>query len=459
MATDHQKGREHLIAIKTRLHQEKEDSERLAATLRFICSKRHPHILQMLATYHRHGKCHVMYRYADCNLREYWGRRTRTSSEVRKEIFLWSLRQLAGLTSALHLIHDSLSQRSIDKNHLTSGLSGNLNPESILWFQSLPHISNKNGTLQLGVNFEKASHRNTYDPPFQFNQRSRDIWSLGCLYLDFMTWLLTEDEGYEFAKFRTEISSIDDSLNDDCFFTVNSISPGGGWEDSIVRPSVIQWVERLHLNERCSQMIHDVLDLTMSDLLVIDPNHRIHPSLLTSRMNDFVDRAARDEDYLVSPRPYGEKSTSAPKTFDTRVRPLETAQKINSAVKAHLENQFHDISVQIHEAIADGSQAEKTKLIGEKTRLKEMRLDFEKKASVILNNTAAGPIKQKEDMKELMESIKYQQNDPPSYIEKPIDNSAKYGPHTSGFESKSSKPSSANQGVKRNLESGSNPPK
>ena len=121
---------------------------------------------------------------------------------------------------------------------------------------------------------------------------------------------------------------------------------------------------------------------------------------------------------------------------------------------AYLENEFHNESDEIYRA---KNEEEKKTHSAAKTSLKKMRSDFQDKARVILGNTKAGVEKQKEDMEKLRENIKDQLNGLPPYSEKPIDESTKDERHTPGNESKSSKPSSPNQGVKRNPGSGSNP--
>jgi len=121
---------------------------------------------------------------------------------------------------------------------------------------------------------------------------------------------------------------------------------------------------------------------------------------------------------------------------------------------AYLEDQFHNESDKIHRA---KNEKEKNTHSAAKISLQNMRSDFKDKARVILDNTKAGVEKQKEDMKKLRENIKDQLNGLPPYSEKAIDESTKDERHTSGNESKTSKSSSADQGVKRNTGSGSNP--
>src|SRR5439155_4315316 len=109
--------------------------------------------------------------------------------------------------------------------------------------------------------------------------RSYDIWSLGCLFLEFITWLLKGSaEISGFADFRGRLSSI--GINEDNFFTIIN-------DEAVVREKVIDWVSQLHEDKKCSKLIHDLLDLTMEKLLVVDSKERISAKELSEKLEEY----------------------------------------------------------------------------------------------------------------------------------------------------------------------------
>lgn len=143
--------------------------------------------------------------------------------------------------------------------------------------------------------------------------RSYDIWSLGCLYLEFITWLLkgsAEIDG--FSDFRGQDAST--GINDDNFFTITRDSYG---LTATVREQVILWANQLHAHEKCSAVIHHLLDLTMTQLLIIDSKKRCDAATLSNELKGCLQMARKDKVYLLKPVPRlsrtgAERSNSTP---------------------------------------------------------------------------------------------------------------------------------------------------
>jgi serine/threonine protein kinase len=128
--------------------------------------------------------------------------------------------------------------------------------------------------------------------------RAYDIWSLGCLYLEFITWLLCGWEQlkrFPDARGRTGVSTPE--LSDDTFFTILE-----GEHNAIVRQVVQDWMKDLHEMPRCSAFIHEFLDLISKHMLLIDPGARIPIGQLNSKLGDMVGKAENPL-YLVAPIP------------------------------------------------------------------------------------------------------------------------------------------------------------
>jgi serine/threonine protein kinase len=203
------------------------------------------------------------------------------------------------------------------------GRHGDIKPENILWFEhglDLPEIDEK-GVLQItdfglgrfhgresrsGVDPRKVQSSLTYEPPEcrlgRPVSRAYDLWSLGCLYLEFVTWLLKGAQAihtFADARGKQEPLSI---IDDDSFFT--AFPPDSkNHTDAVVREDVVKWVAGLHAHRNCSKAIHDILDLVMDGLLKVNASERILSCHLCRAMNEIVRKAEASQDYLIRPAP------------------------------------------------------------------------------------------------------------------------------------------------------------
>jgi len=72
--------------------------------LKYLTLKHHQHLVKLLATYSRKGFHHLLFPFADANLRSYWKHVGIPPQELAT--YIWCLDQLAGLASGLDLIHN-----------------------------------------------------------------------------------------------------------------------------------------------------------------------------------------------------------------------------------------------------------------------------------------------------------------------------------------------------------------
>jgi serine/threonine protein kinase len=332
-----------LIAIKKLYSSEEKEFQKEVTILKALGSKqeKHPHLIKLLATYRQERKYHLMFPYADANLRTYWD--DRPSPIFDEATVLWTLKQMAGIASALSSIHNYSvtyplsvdgpgnvrvqkdAKLSVEKSEELYGRHGDIKPENILWFRQTPDIDDEKGILQIAdfglgrfhgrdsrslVNPDSVLGSPTYEPPecklHRPVSRAYDIWSLGCLYLEFITWLLkgfAEIEG--FSEFRGRSGSRSKELNDDYFFTIIRVS--NIETDAVVREEVVIWVNQLHEHEKCSALIHDLLDLVMKEVLLTDASKRIGARWLYHRLKACLNKAKEDKSYLLQPVPRRQK--------------------------------------------------------------------------------------------------------------------------------------------------------
>jgi serine/threonine protein kinase len=96
---------ERLVAIKKLISPDEREFEKEVIIRKKLGSKRtpHPHLIKLLATYRQKQKYHLMFPFANSNLRKYW--EDRHNPKFDEPTLMWSLRQMTGLENALMTIH------------------------------------------------------------------------------------------------------------------------------------------------------------------------------------------------------------------------------------------------------------------------------------------------------------------------------------------------------------------
>ncbi|KAH8648290.1 kinase-like domain-containing protein [Tricladium varicosporioides] len=345
------------VAIKTLLDTDNEEEyEKERSILEKLGPYNHRHLIKLLSTYRLKKQYSFIFPCAQANLRNFWEMRKQPTFD--KVTLLWSITQMYGLASALELIHnfkttidlkppggvllDDNLKIKVKKGEEKFGRHGDIKPENILWFKEAWENEEarkskevdmmgilKITDLGLGRFHGRESRSNvdpktvnatpTYEPPEckleKPVSRAYDIWSMACLYLEFVTWLLEGPEAiHDFADARGQrreaLLTIDDRIytivrdpiiNDDNFFTI--LRDENNARSAVIREAVVEWVERLHTHRNCSKAIHELLDLTMNHLLRPYSDQRIDSSSLKIEMRNILEKAKFNPDYL-EPRPH-----------------------------------------------------------------------------------------------------------------------------------------------------------
>ncbi|TVY81366.1 Serine/threonine-protein kinase dkf-1 [Lachnellula suecica] len=252
LTSTHPKGP--LLAIKRLISRDEVEFQRETDFLIKLSKRNHPHLMKLLATYKLKRQYHLIFPYAKENLREYWA-----SIDIpfwNLDTTIWFLRQIRGLVSALDTIHNfeigasTLVEESnpvYDRFSRSQGVRlradeadkfgrhGDLKPENVLLSEE---GSSKFGRLQIADfglgrfhRFESRSRQDpktingspTYAPPeialARAVSRAYDIWSLGCIFLEFITWLIKGSDGLENFNAWRELRA-EDGISDDVYFTL-----------------------------------------------------------------------------------------------------------------------------------------------------------------------------------------------------------------------------------------------
>ncbi|KAI1087189.1 hypothetical protein F5B19DRAFT_476469 [Rostrohypoxylon terebratum] len=200
------------IAIKKAKHDEvlADFFDKEASNLHRLQQYKSPHLITPIAAYQKGEDRCLIFPWANGgNLLKYWSDFESQRSDL--DSLRWILDQIKGVCSALEELHEENTRH------------GDLKPENILWFQDEKnHGIFQIADLGLAAFHEKEEHTKNrkgmmtftpsgtsrYEPPemdetretHDARSRQYDIWSMGCILLELLIWLIY---GYEsVVKFK-----------------------------------------------------------------------------------------------------------------------------------------------------------------------------------------------------------------------------------------------------------------
>lgn len=181
------------------------------------------------------------------------------------------------------------------------GRHGDIHPGNMLWFTS---NREKNapvcGTLKI-ADFGQAelntimsktkprsvAHTVTYRPPeCDLEQapirQEYDIWCLGCVYLEFVTWMLGGARLLNnFAQRRLSLDHFERQSTDTFF---EAVFPMTHKQEVRVKERVIHFIDDLHEHPNCTEFLHELLNTIKYDMLVVDSHERTSCSEVAKRL-------------------------------------------------------------------------------------------------------------------------------------------------------------------------------
>ncbi|KAK3377024.1 hypothetical protein B0T24DRAFT_677879 [Lasiosphaeria ovina] len=264
--------------------------QREVAALDLVRRLKHQHLIKFIASYSHQGRHHLVFEWANGgNLKEFWKNMDHTTpgpkAPSRQETVRWAMQQMTGLAGALDKLHNP-GVNGLNCRH------GDLKPANVVIATGIEGDPYGLGLLQITdmglakVNDQRTRIRKTsgthsiteryQSPEFRFRispdaptSRSYDMWSMGCIMLEFVIWLLYG--GRQLDEFNKSFPS--------AFFDDAS------QEASIkLDQSVIRWISHMkktaigkHLigTDQCaSDALAKVLEIVEYKLLVKDESWR-----------------------------------------------------------------------------------------------------------------------------------------------------------------------------------------
>ncbi|KAK9791304.1 hypothetical protein AB5N19_08815 [Seiridium cardinale] len=266
--------------LKTKVRKDFEDE--VGPLLRFA-HRPEKQLVKLLATFElREGRkvtYYLIFPWADGSVRAHWKRNptARDPGSIR-----WIAREAVAVAESLAFLHVNYAAELPSDTREKFGRHGDIKAGNLLVY--MPASEKQIFISDFGLSrFHRQESRSLVQPratspsyrPPEFDipgaslSRKSDMWSLGAFFLEFATWYL---EGWEsvhtdFPVAREEIDH--QYVTSDIFFRIES------GNQAVVRPQVVSWVERLHRNRKCTQYIHDLLDLVMGEMMLADRDSRL----------------------------------------------------------------------------------------------------------------------------------------------------------------------------------------
>ncbi|CAM1510685.1 Fc.00g010200.m01.CDS01 [Cosmosporella sp. VM-42] len=312
-------------AVKKLNHSDRDAFKKeVSALSRFV---EHPHLIRLLWTYSWGEQYHLVFPCANGNLRDLWEEHRKPFAEEQDhQRGLWFVEQCRGIVDGLCVIHQDEGDgpreptRPNEKRH---GRHGDLKPENILWFRGHegPHGGRGMGVLKIsdfgltrfhgtcsrsrisiegvggvgGVGASPTYRAPEYDVYRQVSQ-SYDIWSLGCVFLEFVTWYLTGwDEVDNFSKSRKDDDNSPD-VAQDVFFNYIHMNNRTGAQ---AKKSVADEFRALYENRNASDFTIDLVTFIETKLLRMNPSSRARCPGLRETFKEFHSRCRDEPDYCL----------------------------------------------------------------------------------------------------------------------------------------------------------------
>lgn len=283
-------------ADQSDLNDVREAWEKEATALGKLSEVKHDNLIQCIAAISRGDKYYFLFPWADGgSLRDFWTMmpNPKLSPEFVRQILV----QLRGLAEALDKLHSykgrvaTYRQGSDAEHYASSGggiRHGDLKPENILRFT--PRDDNDIGTLKIAdMGLAKHHEVNTrlrknitstkygtarYEPPevgaprltSPPTSRLYDVWSMGCIILELLIWLLHGNE--KLIAFNDSIQGGRKDIEPP-YYVVKEIV--GQEKVAEVHPNVTRYINALAEDQACAAntALGDLLNVVKTKLLVV----------------------------------------------------------------------------------------------------------------------------------------------------------------------------------------------
>ncbi|KAM0818858.1 putative Protein kinase domain-containing protein [Seiridium cardinale] len=338
------------VAVKIFNRGLEEDFYREMETLRIIKELEHDHLVKPIAAFENGSlQCFIFPWAEGGNLRDFWKRKDSALSGRpmrNEETVSWVLTQMRGLANCLKLLWDANCRH------------GDLKPENILLngqgnmviadvglskiHTAVTEKRNKSSSAKFATRRYAAPEIYMDDRHMPLS-RDYDIWSIGVVLLEWITWLLHGD-----SKLR-DYAAVDTLWN----------LTNGKHE---VHPKTRVWISEIKDDLSADTALKDIIELIETRLLIIELSEegesqsigRAKATWLSMRMDNICERARREAPYRYDPRIWQRTRDSAttganldvPLQHRPRIAKLPSSDSIRDSVGGSTNDNIPKINIQ-----------------------------------------------------------------------------------------------------------------
>ncbi|VUC29826.1 unnamed protein product [Clonostachys rosea] len=297
-----------------------------AALERFSGSQSgHTHLIPLLMSYETETTYYMIFPWARYNLKQFW-KKVPNRPDCGQSLE-WMLDQCYGLARALQKVHRHNSWKGIQNR----GRHGDIKPLNILCFSSQEDEDDNDDDATkyrlviadftlMRFHSDKSVDRGTasdigysrtYQPPetrmggMEPVNQMYDIWTLGCVYLELITWHLLGSKAI-YKKFNggnelqllqgfQTLRKLEDTKQydhvEDKFFNID------GERGPTVKDSVPKWCDFLRKQRHCSYQLGQFLDLIKNHMLRERPIQRYKIDKICSEMECILANSVNDNGF------------------------------------------------------------------------------------------------------------------------------------------------------------------
>ncbi|KAM7220297.1 Protein kinase-like domain containing protein, partial [Rhypophila decipiens] len=311
-------------AIKRLRQNKREAFDKEVEALKRFSDKDHLHLIDLLLTYHYRGKYHLVFPWADGNLSSFWTEHPSPDFPPRDWNFVkWAARQWLAIAEGLRAIHKAPKRNETrDPNDpRIHGRHGDLKPENILWFRyghrklkdpcehgvfvisdfgltSFHHNDTKDQ-----VSPSRLARSPTYRPPecdvSKTISQSYDVWSLGCILLEFAIWYMHGwNEVDQASKRRANAERPAASASDTNYVAEDKFFELTEKVTRIVEDDATIEKEFTNLSKQgTTRFFHDLLEFVHDKLLRMRPDMRAMCDEIVAKLGEMRQKCEADEEY------------------------------------------------------------------------------------------------------------------------------------------------------------------
>ncbi|VUC36654.1 unnamed protein product [Clonostachys rosea] len=253
------------------------------------------HITKSFGSFSQGNRKFMIFPWADGgDLDNFW--QEHDADKRSHELLIWSLEQMLGLAEGLQALHHEIGEK-INLRH------GDLKPGNILHFLpeegrgalkitdfGISRVHSVNTFERKGIPTHTRATSPSYEAPEAVSKEKRarsrkyDIWSLGCIYLEFAIWLIHDWKSIQDFNEERKLKAYSDAF-------AHFYHDSNGQVE--VHPKVDEKIKSLKNDPQCgdNSPLRALLDLIATHLLRVDVDARLDAEGLRKNLAAIVKKA------------------------------------------------------------------------------------------------------------------------------------------------------------------------